>query len=188
MSERLPESHNKVVENNETHESSKMHERIRELERKGESESKKQSENLNKARSKVEQIAKHQENKHIKAEKEHQTFSPSAKSQQKKIAFKQTMDRTQAKLSPSSRIFSKVIHHPVIEKVSDVTAQTVFRPSLTLGVSLGALIGGSIFYGFAKYYGFNLSGTEFIACGVVGGLIGLIWELAGFLAKKLFAR
>lgn len=188
MSEKLTQHGGESIERRESVPSPERQEEIKSLEKKGERESAKQHEQLNEAREKVEKLAQHQENKYHKTEKEQHTFSPATKGRQKKLAFKQTMQHTQAELKPASKTFSKIIHQPVIEKASDIASKTVFRPSLTLGAALGAFIGGSLFYGFAKYFGFSLSGTEFIFCGFIGAVVGLIWELGGYFAKKLIAR
>ncbi len=189
MSEKLPAQHNESFKPKETTQSPEGRDRIKSLEKEGEREANKQPEQLKEAREQVERYAQHQENKHHNsAEKEQHTFSPATKGRQKKLAFKQTMKHTQAKLKPTDRVFSKVIHQPVIEKVSDISAKTLFRPSVTLGAALGALIGGAIFYGFARFYGFDLSGSEFLVCAVIGAVIGLVWEFAGFIARKLVAR
>lgn len=188
MSEKLRDFSSETNEKHESFPSPERQEQIKSLEKKGERESSEQNEQLQKAREKVEQLAKPQERLHTKTEKENHTFSPGSRSRQKKLAFKQTMQHTQAKMKPAAKTFSKIIHQPVIEKASDIAAKTVFRPSLTLGAALGAFLGGSMFYGFARYYGFNLSGTEFLFCGLVGAMVGVIWEFGGYLAKRLITR
>lgn len=188
MSERLPEQNPERFERREALSSPENNEQIKSLEKKAEKEAAKHDERLDEAREKVDKLAKHQENPYQHTEKESHAFSPAARGKQKKLAFKQTMKHTQAELKPASRVFSKVIHQPVIEKASDIAAKTVFRPSITLGAALGAFLGGTMFYGFARYYGFDLSGTEFIFSAIVGAVVGLVWEFGGYFAKKLTSK
>lgn len=98
--------------------------------------------------------------------------------------YKHTIKSLQRQLSPASRTFSKMIHAPVIEKASEVTARTVFRPSVTLGASLVALLVGGITFFTAKNYGFALSGSEFLLSLLVGGVIGVGLEGVGKLLRR----
>ncbi len=99
-------------------------------------------------------------------------------------AYKDTMQSLQRHLKPASRTFSRVIHNPAIERVSEVAGQTVARPSVMLGATTTALIVGSLTYATAKRYGFTLSGSELILSLLAGGVIGAIIE--GL--TKLFKR
>lgn len=108
------------------------------------------------------------------------------RSTQKKTAYAQTMRRiTQSLPRPAARVFSKLIHQPVIERVSEISGKTIFRPSLTLGMSLGALLGGSTFYVMAERYGFSLSGSEFMVSALLGGVAGLVFETTAVLLRKV---
>ncbi len=101
--------------------------------------------------------------------------------------FKKTMDSIRKKdMGPASRTFSKIIHHPVIDKTSEALGKTVARPNLILAGALGTLILGSIVYFIAKRYGYVLSGFEAIGTFILGWAVGAIAEFArvGFSNKK----
>lgn len=100
------------------------------------------------------------------------------------INYKHTLKSLQRQLSPSSRAFSRVIHAPVVEKVSEVAAKTVFRPSVTMGASLTALLVGGLTFFTARSYGFPLSGSEFLFSLLIGGVIGIALEGAGKLLHR----
>lgn len=93
---------------------------------------------------------------------------------QKRAEYKKTLKSIQKEMNPAERTFSKVIHNPVVEATSEVAGKTVARPAALLAGSLAALILTTIVYVVAKYYGYVLSGFEWIATFLVGWAIGLI--------------
>lgn len=120
------------------------------------------------------------------AEKSHR--EPPTK-QTKQVLYKQTLKRMQHELpSPLSRNFSKLIHQPLVEKTSDVAAKTIFRPSLTLGASVGALFGGTVIYLVARTYGFTLPRSSFLVCALLGAILGLALEGLRALWRNRFRR
>ncbi|MCL2280954.1 hypothetical protein FWC31_03690 [Candidatus Saccharibacteria bacterium] len=105
---------------------------------------------------------------------------------QKKIEYKKTLKSIQREMNPVERTFSKIIHNPVVEATSEVAGKTIARPAALLAGSLSALILTTIIYVTAKYYGYVLSGFEWIATFIVGWSIGLIidWIRVEILGKK----
>ncbi|HVE80976.1 MAG TPA: hypothetical protein VNA68_02440 [Candidatus Dormibacteraeota bacterium] len=95
----------------------------------------------------------------------------------RKLHYRETMVSLQRRLKPASRRFSRLIHHPVVEAASEVAERTVFRPSVTAGAGLTALIVGGAMYGFAWYYGFSLQGSELLILLIIGGISGLLLEV-----------
>jgi hypothetical protein len=97
------------------------------------------------------------------------------------------MNSLRRDLGSGRRTFSKVIHTPVIESLSDALDQTILRPSVILGATLTSLIVGGSLYFNAEYFGFPLSGSEFVASLIVGGLLGLfvefVWYIVGLLSR-----
>jgi uncharacterized membrane protein AbrB (regulator of aidB expression) len=89
-------------------------------------------------------------------------------------------------MNPAERAFSKVIHNPVIEATSEAAGKTVARPAALLAGSLAALILTTVVYVTAKYYGYALSGFEWIATFILGWAIGLIidWIRVEILGQK----
>ena len=96
--------------------------------------------------------------------------------------YRHTLISLQHRLKPSQRRFSRFIHAPAVEKISEKLESTVARPSITLGATLTAALVGGFFYITARRSGFALSGSEFIASLIIGGLIGLSLE---FISKSL---
>ena len=105
---------------------------------------------------------------------------------QKKAGYKKTLKSIQKEMNPAERTFSKVIHNPVVEATSEVASKTVARPAALLAGSLSALVLTTIIYAVAKYFGYVLSGFEWIATFILGWVIGLIidWIRVEILGKK----
>lgn len=101
-------------------------------------------------------------------------------------SFNATMKQVRKEMSPAERTFSKVIHNPVVEKVSGAVGSTVARPNLIIAGGLGTLIFGAVIYLTAKHYGYVLSGFEAMGTFILGWCIGAIIEFArvGFLNTK----
>ncbi|HTE58545.1 MAG TPA: hypothetical protein VK694_07430 [Verrucomicrobiae bacterium] len=102
----------------------------------------------------------------------------------KATAYQKTLHKVQARLNPTQRSFSKVIHQPLVESVSEASAKTVARPSGILGGGLVALIGsGGLLY-MAKHYGFKYNYFVFIALFLAGFLVGSAIELSVRAVKR----
>lgn len=94
----------------------------------------------------------------------------------KLTAYKQTIRRIQTKLKGPEKVLSRVMHQPVVEKISNVGANTVARPSGILGGGFIALLGSSILLYLTKHYGFEYNLTVFFILFVVGFMAGIILE------------
>jgi hypothetical protein len=99
-------------------------------------------------------------------------------------AYDKTIQRVRNHLNPVERNLSKVIHHPVVEPISELSSKTLARPSGILGGGIAALVGsGAVLY-MAKHYGFRYNLTTFLvllvggfACGTLVELIvWLVWQ------------
>lgn len=95
----------------------------------------------------------------------------------KKDAYKQVLKKAQKNLSKPEKTFSKVIHNPTIEKISDVGAKTVARPSGILFGGIGAFVGSLLLVIISKRSGFSYNYLIFVLIFVCGYFIGLIAEL-----------
>lgn len=95
---------------------------------------------------------------------------------QKAESYKRTMKHVQDELSPSSRVFSKIIHTKAIEKTSEVLGSTIARPNAMLAGAVSAFVLTLGVYVMAKTLGYKLSGFETIAAFIVGWVIGVIYD------------
>ena len=77
---------------------------------------------------------------------------------------------------------SRVIHQPVVRVTSEAIGKTVSRPSGLLGGGLVALMGTSIYLYLANHLGFKYNYGVFLCLFVVGFGLGLVLELAVYLA------
>ncbi len=95
----------------------------------------------------------------------------------RKENYDHTMKVVRSELSTPSRVFSKVIHNPVVERTSEVVGSTVARPNAILSGSLFAGISVLGLYLIARHYGFALSGFETIATFMTGWALGIMFDL-----------
>lgn len=124
---------------------------------------------------------------HARVEKEqHAPAIQHVTKELKAIRYKETMRYVRRHLSPSERKLSSFIHTPSVEKVSEVGAKTVARPSGLLGGGLVALFGSVLTLYIARKYGFEVPNSLFMALFVVGFFVGLLGEFifAGFTMRK----
>ncbi len=129
----------------------------------------------------LEKAISHEEEKNkANAEKAAEEKAPRTKPHQRDLdaSFKRTMSHVQKDMSPASRAFSKVIHNPVVDKVSSAVGNTVARPNLILAGAIGTLTLGLGFYVIARHFGYVLSGSEAIIAFVAGWAIGAVVEFA----------
>lgn len=95
----------------------------------------------------------------------------------KQMAFKRTLKRTQNRLPKPARAFSRFVHQPAVETVSEIAAATVARPSGVLAGGIASLIGTSVFLWIARHYGYEFNFLLFAALFVGGFIVGLLVEL-----------
>lgn len=94
----------------------------------------------------------------------------------RKKAYDSIMKQTQAELSAPSRAFSKFIHNPAVEKVSEVAGNTIARPNAMLAGATFAFLLTLAIYLIARFNGYPLSGTETIAAFIAGWIIGNLYD------------
>lgn len=95
---------------------------------------------------------------------------------EKKAAFDRHMKQVQAEMTGPERAFSKFIHTPVVEKISDTVGSTIARPNAILAGSFTAFILVLGVYTVAKTFGYPLSGFETIGAFIVGWVIGILFD------------
>ncbi len=98
-------------------------------------------------------------------------------------AYESIMQQAHQQMSPSERRFSKLIHHPIVEKVSDITGNTIARPTAVLSGAIASFLLTLIIYIVAKQSGYPLTGTESIAAFIFGWIIGNIIDFAKTLLR-----
>ncbi|HMS23410.1 MAG TPA: hypothetical protein PKB09_01230 [Candidatus Saccharibacteria bacterium] len=95
----------------------------------------------------------------------------------KKAAYKKELQRARKHMNTRQKAFSKVVHNPVVESISEVGAKTAARPSGLLGGGIFASAGTLILYIMSRYYGFEYNFFVFILLLISGFLIGICVEL-----------
>ncbi len=136
---------------------------------------------------KIQEMAKieAQEAKKIVAEEQPDNETDSMLGMQhslKSTAYKRTLANTRQKLSKPVRVFSRIAHSPMVDKISSVGAETVARPSGILGGSICAFLGSLTVYYFAKHYGFRYNYLLVFILFIGGYIIGALLELAVWFA------
>jgi hypothetical protein len=104
----------------------------------------------------------------------------------KAIQYKETLRYVRRHLSPRERKFSSFVHTPSVEKISEVGAKTIARPSGLLGGGLVALIGSIGTLYIARQYGFEVPNSLFMALFIIGFGVGLLGEfiITGFSIRR----
>jgi hypothetical protein len=95
---------------------------------------------------------------------------------EREASYQQTMSHLRSELPVHERAFSRIIHSPIIESVSEAAGSTVARPNALLAGSLTAFIFVTIIYVVARNMGYVLSGFETIGAFVLGWLLGIIYD------------
>jgi len=92
-------------------------------------------------------------------------------------SISQTLSQARRHLKPSERTFSKIVHNPKVEVVSDGLGATVARPSGLLYGALFSFIGSLGYFIIAKRYGYEYN--AFVAIVSFGGgfVLGLLVEM-----------
>ncbi len=97
----------------------------------------------------------------------------------KDLAYARSLKRIRQSLSKPAQAFSKIVHQPIIDAVSETTAKTVGRASGILGGGVIALIGTTAYYYITKHYGYDYNFFIFLVL-LTGGFV------AGWLVEFLF--
>ncbi|NCU38442.1 hypothetical protein EOL96_05295 [Candidatus Saccharibacteria bacterium] len=98
---------------------------------------------------------------------------PASKAE-REASFQTTMKEVRTQMSGSSRTFSKFIHQPTVEKISNTVGSTIARPNAILSGSVFAFLFTLGIYVLARFNGYPLTGTETIASFFLGWAVGLI--------------
>lgn len=180
MSERLSNNEKRGQSSEELKElREQQQERLKEnVERRAEKEGRGPEDSPEKARERALELAE-------KRQEVHKDSEPVEKSPEREVPtsrkardkqFERTMTEVRRDMSPASRTFSKVIHNPVVERVSDVAGNTVARPNAVLGGSFTAFVVVLLTYLVARHYGYPLSGSETLIAFSGGWVLGILFD------------
>lgn len=99
-------------------------------------------------------------------------------------ALGQNLKKIQHNLSTTERQFSKVIHNPVVDKVSETAGQTIARPSGLLFGGIFALITSLLIIYICNRYGYEYNYLLSIFGFVGGFFLGLVVEMILKLVRR----
>lgn len=120
-----------------------------------------------------------------KSESSRPSPQPYVDKQLKTMAYDRLLNRARKQLNPLEKPLSKLMHQPIVDKLSETTAQTVGRPSGILGGGLLALIGTAAYYYICRHYGYSYNYFVFIFLLSLGFFAGWLSEvLLKILRKK----
>ncbi|UTX51254.1 hypothetical protein KI440_03565 [Candidatus Saccharibacteria bacterium TM7i] len=95
---------------------------------------------------------------------------------EREASYKQHLKQIRTEMPASQRAFSKFIHSPAVEKVSEVAGATIARPNSILAGAIVAFFAVLAVYLIAKHYGYPLSGFETIGAFIAGWIIGALYD------------
>lgn len=81
------------------------------------------------------------------------------------------------RLTPSEKRLSKIIHNPIINNVSEITANTLARPYAILSGGIVAVIGSIYYMYYTQHLGYKYNYFVSIFLFAVGLIIGIAVEL-----------
>lgn len=135
-------------------------------------------ENLNKIQGDVKEHAISGKEISVGEHEQTQNQSPMAITKEIKAkAYRKTLAEAQRRLPKTERTFSKIIHQPMVESISEVGSKTVARPSGILGGGICAFLGTSVLFYMSKHYGYQFNFLIFLLLFVGGFSFGMILEL-----------
>ncbi len=98
--------------------------------------------------------------------------------QLRQTSFERSLQKIRSHMSGPDRQFSRFVHQPAIDAVSNFSAKTIARPSGLLIGSLFALIGSVFTLYMARRYGFLYNNLLFMFLFAAGYIVGLFCELS----------
>lgn len=189
MSEQLPKKEVSRAggEHLAQHEIAQHHERIERHHEKSAHHAEAQKDSQETLRSAVESQAISGAEYHTPQAEQRQHITPVTRADKERV-FNTVMHQVQNDMSKSERKFSQFIHHPTVEKTSELVGKTVARPSGLIGATTAAAIGLLSVYGIAKFAGFGLSGSEVPLLLGAGFFAGLFIEWCWKSLRSIIGR
>lgn len=102
----------------------------------------------------------------------------------KKTSYKRSLQHIQSRLHGPDKTFSKLVHRPTLEQLSDIGARSVARPSSLLTAGIVTLLGSGYSLYIAKQIGFRYNLVLFVVLFAGGYVLGLLLELLGHFLKR----
>jgi len=180
MSEQAPKNHESqkehenLVDSAHEHKLRKSHELAAE---KASHEQQKNIEKLESIRRSIEEKAETSEATEHKLEtpeeKQHHFVGASVKEHN----LQRSLTSIRRSLSGPEKQFSKVIHNPAVDQISEIGGKTIARPSGLLFAGIFALIANISVIVICRYFGYEYNYFIGIAAFVIGFVVGLIVEL-----------
>ena len=163
--------------------------RSKEIEQRAHESHHEHAEKIDHIRAKIEHEAKTAERQHDTTQtNERQPLHHYITKHIKADQYKQTLKQVRAHLPKREKQFSKVIHQPAVEAVSEVGAKTIARPYSIIGGALFAIIGSFTVLAIARHIGFEVPNSIFFMLFIVGYLAALAIELVARLFRKASPR
>jgi len=170
----------------------RQHEALHSAKEKAERSKNDHAENLDNIRSQIEKEATNAKEMSV-VEKKQQDEPDSANTywysrEYRELAFKQLMGKVRGHLSTSEKLGSKIIHQPVVERVSEISGKTIARPSGVLMGSIFSFTASLVTYFFAKQNGYDMTYSIFFASFVGGFVLGIAIEFGYRMVRSLMSR
>ncbi len=106
----------------------------------------------------------------------------------KRLRLHKNLTQVQNRLKPTEKAFSKVIHQPLVSRVSDSAAKNVTRPSGLLGGGIVAFIGSLTYLYLARHVGFTYNYLFFLIFFIGGFALGVLAEYGAYWLRRSGAR
>ncbi|HEY1064213.1 MAG TPA: hypothetical protein VGE30_02850, partial [Candidatus Saccharimonadales bacterium] len=105
----------------------------------------------------------------------------------KMFRMRRNLSHVQSRLKPAEKSFSKVIHQPLVRRVSESAAKTVTRPSGMLGGGILAFFGSVLYLVLSHRIGFTYNYAMFLCFFVGGFLLGVTLEYVAHWLRRVRA-
>lgn len=183
MSEQLPAKNPEAAPSHELNEQSTRN--LERLQKAGEAAEVKNHETIDDLRQQIAETAtSHEEVTVGDSESAAQASQYGVHRELKADAYRRSMQRIQSQLSLPEKVFSKFTHQPIIERVSDLTGNSLVRPSGVIGGGLATLMGTAYLVYITKHVGFTYNYFTFILLFLAGFVAGILIELLIRLIKR----
>lgn len=94
----------------------------------------------------------------------------------KTLRMRRNLGHVQNKLKPAEKSFSKVVHQPLVQLVSESAAKTISRPSGILGGGVVAFLGSLGYLYLSRHLGFTYNYLFFLLFFIAGFALGSMAE------------